>query len=85
MASAELTIAQTSRWRSRALSCERMREDSSPEQLVARIEALRARVAPQFPDMDPGDLLLILESLCRPFGSGRRIFLREREPGVYVF
>jgi hypothetical protein len=35
--------------------------------------------------MDPGDLDLILSSLLRPFGSGRRFFLREVRPGVYVF
>jgi hypothetical protein len=35
--------------------------------------------------MDPGDLDLILTSLLRPFGSGRRFFLREVRPGVRVF
>ncbi|HEY5922252.1 MAG TPA: hypothetical protein VIV11_11305 [Kofleriaceae bacterium] len=54
------------------------------EALAARVLALRDRVAPLLPDMDPGDLLLILESLLRPFGSGRRFLLKEIRPGVYV-
>ena len=54
------------------------------EALAARLVALRDRVAPRVPDMDPGDLLLILESLLRPFGTGRRFLLREIQPGVYV-
>ena len=54
------------------------------QDLVARVFRARDRVAPDLPDMDPGDLLLIVESLLRPFGSGRRFFLREIRPGVYV-
>jgi hypothetical protein len=47
--------------------------------------AAKLRLQPLFPDMDPGDLDLILTSLLRPFGSGRRFFLREVRPGVRVF
>ncbi|HEY5920145.1 MAG TPA: hypothetical protein VIV11_00685 [Kofleriaceae bacterium] len=54
------------------------------EALAARVLALRDRIAPLVPDMDPGDLMLILESLLRPFGSGRRFLLKELRPGVYV-
>ena len=43
------------------------------------------RLQPLLPDMDPSDLDLILTSLMRPFGSGRRFFLREVRPGVSVF
>jgi hypothetical protein len=43
------------------------------------------RLQPLLPDIDPGDLDLILTSLLRPFGSGRRFFLREVRPGVSVF
>jgi hypothetical protein len=49
------------------------------------IEAEKRRLAPLLPDIDPGDLDLILHSLVRPFGSGRRFFLREIRPGVRVF
>ncbi len=55
------------------------------EKLVKQVEAARIRVAPLVPDVDPGDLLLILQSLLRPLGSGRRFFLKEVKPGVYVF
>ena len=54
------------------------------EALAARVIVLRDRIAPLVPDMDPGDLMLILESLLRPFGSGRHFLLREIRPGVYV-
>jgi hypothetical protein len=60
------------------------REDLDPEKLVERVLAARARVAPLLPDIDPGDLVLILESLLRPAGSGKRFFLRECAPGLYV-
>ena len=62
--------------------------DLSPAEvqaLVAHIEEARQRVAPLLPDVDPGDLLSILECLYRPFGSGKVFFLREERPGVYVF
>lgn len=53
--------------------------------LSKKIEEAKRRVAPLLADMDPGDLDLILSSLLRPFGAGRRFFLREARPGVYVF
>jgi hypothetical protein len=55
-----------------------------PEAFVARLLALRDQVAPLVPDIDPGDLLLILECILRPVGSGRRFLLREARPGVYL-
>lgn len=54
------------------------------EILAARVLELRDRIAALVPDIDPADLMLVLESLLRPFGSGRRFLLREVEPGVYV-
>ena len=60
------------------------RPTGSKQDLVARVFRARDRVAPGLPDVDAGDLLLIVESLLRPFGSGRRFFLREIRPGVYV-
>jgi hypothetical protein len=41
----------------------------------------RDRLAPLLPDIDPGDLLLILECTLRPFGTGKRFFLRQRSDG----
>ncbi len=49
------------------------------------VEKEKRRLARLFPDMDPGDLDLILHSLARPFGSGRKFFLHEIRPGVRVF
>jgi hypothetical protein len=49
------------------------------------VEKEKRRLAPLLPDIDPHDLDLILTSLARPFGSGRRFFLREIKPGVRVF
>ena len=59
-----------------------VREAALPIVDVARD---RQRLAKLLPDIDPGDLDLILTSLARPFGSGRRVFLREIKPGVYVY
>ncbi len=54
------------------------------EAFLQRLLAARDRLAPRFPDLDPGDLLLILKALLRPPGSRRRYFLRKVRPGVYV-
>jgi len=56
-----------------------------PRDLAAQIEEVKRRVAPMLLDMDPADLDLTISSLLRPFGSGRRFFLRQVKPGVYVF
>ena len=49
------------------------------------VEKEKKRLAVLLPDIDPTDLDLILHSLARPFGSGRRFFLHEIRPGVRVF
>jgi hypothetical protein len=54
------------------------------EDLVAEVQALYERLRPRFPEMDPGDLKLILECMLRPWGTGRGFFLRQIRPGVYV-
>jgi hypothetical protein len=53
--------------------------------LSRKIEAAKRQIAATVPDVDPSDLDLILSSLFRPFGSGRRFFLRKIRPGVHVF
>jgi hypothetical protein len=35
------------------------------------------------PAIDPGDLLLIVERMCRRPGSGRRFFIRPLKGGGY--
>ncbi len=58
--------------------------DEDPDSFARRVVEVRDRIAPSLPDIDPADLLLIVQSVLRPFGSGRRFLLREVRPGVYV-
>ena len=55
-----------------------------PQQLVQDVEDARRQLGGRVADMDPGDVILILQSLLRPWGTGRRYFLRQVAPGVYV-
>jgi hypothetical protein len=50
-----------------------------------KVRVAKRRLAPLLPDIDPGDLDLILRSLFRPFGHGRRFFLRKVRPGVFIY
>lgn len=59
--------------------------ETRPHIAAEELATAMRRLQPLLPDMDPGDLDLILTSLLRPFGSGRRFFLREVRPGVRVF
>lgn len=59
-------------------------EGSDIEDFIRRVEELRDRLAPRFPDIDPGDLLLIIKGLLRPPGPRRRMFLHKARPGSYV-
>ncbi|HJZ84118.1 MAG TPA: hypothetical protein VKN99_03065 [Polyangia bacterium] len=59
--------------------------NSDVELLVKEIEAARDRVAPLVPDIDPADLLSILQCLLSPPGAGRRFFIREIAPNVFAF
>jgi hypothetical protein len=51
------------------------------EAFMEKVFATRDRLAPLLPDIDPADLLLILECTLRPFGTGKRFFLRQRSDG----
>jgi hypothetical protein len=55
------------------------------ERLARRVLEAQARLQPLLPDIDPGDLGLILERILRPVGSGRRFFIRPRDDGGYDF
>jgi hypothetical protein len=59
-------------------------QTADPDQLVKDVEETRLRIGASLPDIDPGDLVLILQSLLRPPGTGRRFFVRQVHPGVYV-
>ena len=60
------------------------REGFDPDKLVQEVEETRSRIAVLLPDIDPGDLVLILQSVLRPVGSGRHFLFRQPRPGVYV-
>jgi hypothetical protein len=51
--------------------------------LVERVLAARERVRSRLSDIDPGDLLVILQSLLRPPGS-RHFLLRPAGPHSYA-
>ena len=63
----------------------RVMSQRDAERLARRVKEAQERLAPRLPDMDPGDLGLILERLLRPPGSGRRFFIRPTANGRYVF
>ena len=54
------------------------------ERLVDRVEEALRQLAPLFPDVDPGDLLLILQSLLRPPGWGRYFLLKRLDSGGFA-
>jgi hypothetical protein len=58
---------------------------SDLEVLVARVQQEQARLAPLLPDIDPGDLNSILVAIFRPWGMGRRFFIKRLPSGVNVF
>ncbi|MDZ7290600.1 MAG: hypothetical protein ONB44_03110 [candidate division KSB1 bacterium] len=59
---------------------------SASEKLARRIERWHKRLAPQFPDIDPHDLDLIIGELLKTRKERMELmFLKRREDGVYVF
>ncbi|MCI0424097.1 MAG: hypothetical protein L0387_23125 [Acidobacteria bacterium] len=58
----------------------------SPPSLASRVERWHKRLSPQFPDIDPHDLDLILTALLRrPKERMQMMFLKKRKDGRYVF
>lgn len=55
------------------------------ERLLEQVETERRRLAPILPDIDPADLHSILVGILRPWGLGRRFFIKQVRPGVNVF
>ena len=55
------------------------------EALVAKVQEEQARLAPLLPNIDPGDLNSILVAIFRPWGMGRRFFIRRLPSGANVF
>jgi hypothetical protein len=60
------------------------RQPEEPELFARRLEQEVARLAPRLPDIDPDDLILIVQSVLRPLGTGRRFILRRAGNG-FVF
>lgn len=58
---------------------------SDLEALVAKVQREQARLGPLLPDIDPGDLNSILIAIFRPWGMGRRFFIRRLPSGANVF
>jgi hypothetical protein len=56
-------------------------DPEDPGEALKRILEARDRMAPRFPDVDPGDLLLIVESILRPRSKNRRFFVRPLPQG----
>ncbi len=54
------------------------------ERLARRICDLSDKVQPLVPDIERGDLMLIIDSILRPIGKGRSFLMYEIRPGVYV-
>jgi hypothetical protein len=52
--------------------------------LARKVRDVCARVAPQLPELDPGDLRLIVRGLLLP-PARRAVFLTRRPDGRYVF
>jgi hypothetical protein len=55
-----------------------------PEAFALRLEREVARLTPRLPDIDPDDLILIVQSILRPAGSGRRFILRRAGNGFVL-
>jgi hypothetical protein len=53
--------------------------------LLRRMRALYAKIGDQCRHIDPGDLGLIIERLCRAPNSGRQFFIFPRQGGGYGF
>jgi hypothetical protein len=56
------------------------------EKRVRELESWQKRLRPQFPDIDPHDLHLIIESLLRTRKERMEVMLlKRRKDGFYVF
>jgi len=54
------------------------------EARLDRIVALQRRLSRELPEIDPAELLRIVENLLTPFGCGRRYFLRSHRDGYVI-
>ena len=54
------------------------------EEWIRKVDLWQARLAPQFPEIDPHDLRMILRSIFQPASVPRHWLLRKTEDGRYV-
>jgi hypothetical protein len=54
------------------------------ELFAQRLEKVVAWLVPRLPEIDPDDLILIVQSILRPPGSGRRFILRRAGNGFVL-
>lgn len=54
------------------------------EALLRDMRALYEKLAAKCPEIDPGDLTLIVERMCRRPGSSRRFFIHPLAGGGYA-
>jgi hypothetical protein len=59
-------------------------QDVEIENWLQQVDLWHRRLEPQFPDIDPHDLRMILRSLFQPPSVKRRWLLRKTEDGRYV-
>jgi hypothetical protein len=62
-----------------------MPQPVDPNALSERVMELQRRLADRLPDIDPGDLALILHALLVPLGSGSPFLLKARSDGGHEF
>jgi hypothetical protein len=58
---------------------------SKVQALLRRMRVMYAKIGDQCRHIDPGDLGLIIERLCRAQNSGRQFFIFPRKGGGYGF
>lgn len=67
------------------LSVKQQSELAAAERFARRVERWHLRLTPQFPEIDPHDLHLIIESLLRTRKQRMEVMLvKRREDGSYV-
>lgn len=72
--------------RTSRLNVKKQRQIAAAERFARRVERWHKRLAPQFPEIDPHDLHLIIESLLRTRKQRMEVMLvKRREDGFYVF
>lgn len=87
MAAARVHSQETASLETRSNSCDLAfdpERDFDAQAFAERVMARHRIACRQFPDIDPQELLTILASMMRPFGTGKRFFIRKTDDGSYI-